>query len=115
MEELLREWQKILGLEDWTIVLEDDLFELFLPDCAGCTEWSEVGKTAKIQLIAREAYGDRIMPYDKEKTLVHELLHLKLCFLQETENELQNRIVHQLIDDLAKSFIKAKRKEGRIT
>ena len=110
MEELLEEWKKRLGLEEWTISLEDELYELSLPDCAGCTEWSEVGKTAKIQLIHPSAYGERIVPYDKEKTLVHELLHLKLCFLQETENELQNRIVHQLIDDLAKALVSAKRK-----
>ena len=110
MEDLLEEWKKRLGLEEWTISLEDGLYELSLPDCAGCTEWSEVGKTAKIQLIHPSVYGERIVPYDKEKTLVHELLHLKLCFLQETENELQNRIVHQLIDDLAKALVSAKRK-----
>lgn len=112
MEDVLRKWQKWLGLDDWTIVLEDGLYELSLPECAGCTEWSEVGKTAKIQLLNPEAYGDRITPYDKEKTLVHELLHLKLCFLQESENDLQNRIVHQLIDDLAKAFVRANRHEA---
>lgn len=110
MEELLEEWKKRLGLEEWTISLEDGLYELSLPDCAGCTEWTEVNKTAKIQLIDEKAYGERIVPYDKEKTLVHELLHLKMCFLQESENELQNRIVHQLIEDMAKALVSAKRK-----
>lgn len=110
MDDLLEEWKKRLGLEEWTISLEDELYELPLPDCAGCTEWSEVTKTAKIQLIDENVYGKRIVPYDKEKTLVHELLHLKMCFLQESENELQNRIVHQLIDDMAKALVNAKRK-----
>ena len=110
MDDLLNEWKERLGLTDWTIVIEDDLYELQLSDCAGCTEWGEVGKTAKIQLLHPSAYGERIIPYDKEKTLVHELLHLKFCFLQESENELQNRIVHQLIDDLAKALVSAKRK-----
>jgi len=112
MEDVLRKWQKWLGLDDWTIVLEDGLYELSLPESAGCTEWQEVGKTAKIQLLNSEVYGDRITPYDKEETLVHELLHLKLCFLQESENDLQNRIVHQLIDDLAKAFVRANRHEA---
>ena len=109
MEDLLKEWKKRLGLEDWIISLEEGLYELSLPDCAGCTEWSEVNKIAKIQLIDEKAYGERVVPYDKEKTLVHELLHLKMCFLQESENELQNRIVHQLIDDMAKALVNAKR------
>lgn len=111
MEELLAKWQKILGLDDWTIVLEDGCYELSEPESDGCAEYSEVGRFAKIQLLAPEAYGDRIVPYDREKTLVHELLHLKLCLLQDTENELQNRIVHQLIDDLARSFVKANRSD----
>ena len=110
MEELLKEWKKRLGLEDWTIMLEEDLYELTEHGCAGCTEWSEVGKSARIQLIHPSAYGERIVPYDREKTLVHELLHLKLWFLQETGNELQDRLVHQLIDDMAKALISAKRK-----
>lgn len=110
MEDLLEEWKKRLGLDDWTISLEDGLYELSLPDSAGCTEWSEVTKTAKIQLIDENVYGERVVPYDKEKTLVHELLHLKMCFLQESENELQDRIVHQLIDDIAKALVNAKRK-----
>ena len=110
MEDLLEEWKKRLGLDGWTISLEDGLYELSLPDCAGCTEWIEVNKIAKIQLINENAYGERIVPYDKEKTLVHELLHLKMCFLEDSKNELQNRIVHQLIDDLAKALVSAKRK-----
>jgi hypothetical protein len=109
MKELLEKWQKILDLDDWTIALEDGCYELSVPESAGCAEYSEVGRFAKIQMLAPEAYGDRIVPYDREQTLVHELLHLKLCLLQDTGNELQNRVVHQLIDDLARSFVKANR------
>ncbi len=67
MEDLLKEWQKRLGLEEWTISLKDGVYELSLPDCAGCTEWSEVTKTAKIQLINENVYGKRVVPYDKKK------------------------------------------------
>lgn len=109
MEELLNEWTKRLGLTDWTIRLEEDLYELTEPGCSGCTEFNEVGKSARIELIHPSAYGERIVPYDKEKTLVHELLHLKFWFLQDTDNELQDRLVHQLIDDMAKALVNAKR------
>lgn len=79
-----------------------------IDDCAGCTEWTEANKTAKVQIMDEQYYGTRILPFDYERILVHELLHLKLSFLSDTENPLQNRIVHQLIDDLARAFIDAK-------
>ena len=108
MEKLLKEWTKRLGLTDWVISLDDNLYELACPDCAGYTVWTESNKSAKIQLIHPDVYGERIVPYNKEKTLVHELLHLKFCLLSDSENDIQNRLVHQLIDDLAKALVDAK-------
>jgi hypothetical protein len=49
------------------------------------------------------------LEYDKEKTLVHELLHLKFSFLGESGNDLQDRVAHQVLNDLAKSLVDAKR------
>ena len=112
-KELLYRWVNGLGLQDWVIELEEDKYDLKLDGCAGCTEWTESNKTAVIQLIHPDVYGERIVPYDKEKTLVHELLHLKFCLLGESGNDLQDRIVHQLIDDMAKALVNAKR--GQLT
>ena len=110
-EEMLDYWQKLLGLTDWKIVLKTDCFssEMKTPDCAGENEWKESIKVSVIRILKEEEYGERILPFDLEKTLVHELLHLKFCLLDDSGNELQDRYVHQLIDDLARALVAAKR------
>ena len=108
---LLQEWMDRLRLNDWVIKVNFNCSpnDMILKDVCGETEWDEVNKCAKINIIDKKDYGDRIVPFDEEKTLVHELLHLKFSLLGENENELQNRLVHQLIDDLAKALIDAKK------
>lgn len=82
---------------------------MMLDNAAGCTEWTEAIKTARIEIIDPAYYGKRIVPFDWEKTLVHELLHLKTCLVSEDVDALQARIMHQMIDDLARAFVDAKR------
>lgn len=108
---LLEEWQKRLGLTDWRIKLVDNCEpeDMSLRDVAGSTEWTESVKTARIEIMDPKFYGDRIVPFDYEKTLVHELLHLKFSLISLDTSELQARIVHQIIDDLARAFVDAKR------
>ena len=109
-EKLLDEWKIRLGLQEWRIT--------FCPFCkpedmegegVGCTSWEEVIKVAKIMILDESYYGNYTISFDFEKTLVHELLHLKTCLISDTENELQERIAHQLIDDLARALVDAKR------
>lgn len=111
MENLLKEWQDRLCLNDWVIKIIDNCptCDFSLRDCAGECAWNEVGRSAIIKLVSSEEYGDRIVPYDKEKTLVHELLHIKFCFIDESENALQNRLLHRLVDEMAVALVKAKR------
>lgn len=108
---LLKEWMKRLGMQDWRIKLIDNLSpeDMTLEDCAGCSVWSEPIKTARIEIIDQKYYGERIVPFDYEKTLVHELLHLKTCLVSDNVGELQARYMHQMIDDLARAFVDAKR------
>lgn len=109
---LLDEWQNRLGLTDWRIKLSTNCEpqEMEMQDVCGCTSWQEVSKTAHISVIDEKYYGnDRVAPFDFEKTLVHELLHLKFCLLSESGNELQDRVTHQLIDDMARALVDAKR------
>lgn len=115
MQDKLLYWQRVLGLTDWRIKLKTDCFmsELILQNAAGETEWSETIKTAYIRIISAEEYGERIVPFDPEKTLVHELLHLKFCLLGESGNKLQDRYIHQLIDDVARALVEAKRTEEK--
>ena len=44
------------------------------------------------------------MPFDFEQTLVHELLHLKFSFWCQNEDDVGDRAMHQMIDDLARAL-----------
>lgn len=109
-KQLLDYWQKNLNLMDWCIVLKDNCSpnDLQLRDVTGETEWEEVNKCAVIRIISEKDYGDRIMPFNFEQTLIHELLHLKFSLLGESGDNLQDRYVHQLIEEMAKSLYQAK-------
>ena len=109
----MEEWQDRLGLTDWRISLHDcvPLVEMTEENSAGCVDFQEVNKTARIQIMDPDEYGERVIPFDYERILVHELLHLKLCLISETfgEDPMQERVAHQLIDDLARALVDAKR------
>lgn len=106
----LKEWQDRLGLSDWRIKLYEECSpnDMVSMNVAGETEWTESNKTAAIRIISKKDYGNRIVPFNPEKTLVHELLHLKFCLIGESGNDLQDRVVHQLVDDMARALIDAK-------
>lgn len=110
-EKLLKEWQVRLGLQDWRLTIQPMCKPDEMPygESAGCTEWNEVLKVGKIYIIDPLHYGERLLPFDAEKTIVHELLHLKLCLVADSENDIQERYMHQIIDDLARAFVDAKR------
>ena len=38
-----------------------------LENCAGCTDWSEAIKTARIDILDPQYYGERVVPFDYEK------------------------------------------------
>lgn len=111
-EELLREWQARLGLTDWQILLQDELTadEMELDCCDGCCSMQEVNKTAVVQLLKPECYGERLLPYDEEKTIVHELLHIKFTLLDGV-SDLHDRVLHQIVEEFARLLVRLKRKE----
>ena len=113
---LLKEWQIRLGLQDWRIKLVTNCKpnEMELENCAGCTDWTESIKTARIEILDKNYYGKRIVPFDFEKARVHELLHLKLCLVSNNVDEFQERYMHQIIDDLSRAFIDAKRSVNNV-
>ena len=110
-DKLLSELVERLGLQEWRI----DLHPCCKPDemtdgyTVGCSVWQEVIKTSRIEIIDPAFYGERIIPFDWEKTLVHELLHIKTCLISSECNPLQERVAHQLIDDIARALVDAKR------
>ena len=103
---LLEKWKGKLCLQEWRIRLKTHLRpeEMTMENAAGCTEWSEASKTARIEIIDPAYYGDRIVPFDFEETLVHELLHLKMSFWCQNEDDVSDRAMHQVIDDLARAL-----------
>lgn len=112
-ERLLREWQRRLNLGDWVIRIVPDCLpdDMGLENNSGEAEWVEVNKSAVVRIINPDLYGERIIPFDFEKTLVHELLHLKFSLL-ESDDDLRNRVVHMLIEDMARALVDARRKAG---
>lgn len=114
---LLEKWKRKLCLQEWRIKLLTHLHpeEMTMSDAAGCTEWSEAIKTARIEIINPACYGDRIVPFDFEKTLVHELLHLKFSFWCQNEDDVGDRVMHQMIDDLARALTKRDSQEFDFT
>lgn len=110
-ERLLHEWQNRLGLQDWTIKLSDlcEPDDMIMQGVCGDVDWTESNKTARIEILDPKFYGERIVPFDFEKTLVHEMMHLKLSLVSDQVDDLQARYMHQIIDDLARAFVDAKR------
>lgn len=112
---LLNEWTKRLGLDDWAIVLQTECLpgEMSIPNSVGCTSWQESTKTAAIQIVDPEKVKGLTRPFDLEEILVHELLHLKTSLLssQEEDETLNDRVLHQLIDDIARAMIDIKNTE----
>lgn len=109
---LMKEWRDRLGLQDWQIKFEPKCppEEMELDDAAGCTSWAEAIKCAKVQILDPKYYEeDNIIPFDFEKTLVHELLHLKLSLVSSGVDDFQERAMHQIIDDLARALVDTKR------
>ncbi len=114
-EQLLDEWVDILGLQDWDIHLAWQCTPEEMPtakdeDVAGYTAYGESTKEAEI-FIPDEQYIDcKPFKFDFELTLVHELMHLKTCLLTDTDHSsLQYRLMHVLVEDMAKALVKTKR------
>ena len=64
-------------------------------------------------LVNPEKIGNLTRPFDFEEVLVHELLHLKTSLLSSMQEEetLTDRILHTLIDDVARAMVDIKNTE----
>ncbi len=119
-QNLLKEWQERLGLQDWAITLKINCKQedLSNPEWQGENNWVSSIKCATIKIVSPDVHGDdRILKFDFEKTLVHELLHIKFGLLDITDRTYESNVVdelrHQLIDDLARALVMAKRGETK--
>lgn len=114
--ELLNEWQERLGLQDWAIILRFNLLEEDMNNNAGETRWENSNKVAEIHIIREEDHNS-IIPFDFERILVHEILHIKFSYFQNEPENYEQQVFdeaqHQLIDDLARALVMAKRGETK--
>lgn len=111
---LLHEWINRLHLEEWAIafqwrVLAKDMNEA---ECIGCTSANIVSRQAIIQMVDPVDYPDSPFEYDYEKTLVHELLHLVFWDMDDTGDDLRDKLTHIMVDRMARALIDAKRTGG---
>lgn len=108
-EKLADYWVKRLQLDDWDIKFNLNASRNQLGEgTVGEARLNEVTKQAVILVLKKEGFDDWecAFTFDFECVLVHELLHLKLCLIEsDPDNELRNRVVHQLLDDLAKALV----------
>lgn len=118
-EALYEKWIRILRLQDWEIVLRTNVSpdKMALKDGAGCTTFDYVSKQAVIEIADPQKYKNNV-PYfvmDWEQVLVHEMMHLKLALVDDLADDesVQSAVVHQLVDELAKSLVAASRESTR--
>lgn len=105
-KEALAYWVKRLRLEDWVIGIAVNCDpDNVCKDSSGDVNFTECHKSAYIHILDGKFYGERILPFDADNTLVHELLHLKFSFIGESGNDLQDRVLHQIICDMAHALV----------
>ena len=110
----LREWQERLFLTDWIIkiILETEPIIDDGERQAWQIEYNTATRCAKIYLTPHnDDTASRIKKISHEKTLVHELCHLKLdfaCAPHTLEQAWFAKVEHTLIEQFAMSLIMAK-------
>ena len=100
-EQLLQHWIKKLGLQDWKIEVFDNCSprEMFDKEAQAENYYNFVYKHARIRITTEKDRQCDISPLSYEQCLVHELLHCKFAILDDSGNALQDKIVHQLVED----------------
>jgi hypothetical protein len=109
---LLREWKQRLGLNGWRIdaSLACCPSSIEEPYMSGWAEWHPSVKLGEIKVLA-EKFAECPDEFDFEKTLVHELLHLKFGIFYDNSQGIAQDLLHQTIDELAFALVDAKRRD----
>lgn len=123
--ECLGEWQTRLFLSDWIIMLEllDEPIVVGSWEMDGKVNRIEETKTAEIKIVAKDTNPDGCVKFCAEEILVHELLHLRLDMFDMSgmsgrgdnpsiENIVYDIAQHQMVEQMARSFIMAKYNVG---
>lgn len=109
--ELFEKWRKILHLEAWDIRFQWRVrVDAMKRPGLGCTEFQHATREAIIKMLDPVDFENDLFEYDYEKTLVHELLHLKFADLDDSGDPLRDKLTHQMIDDLARAMVETARR-----
>lgn len=105
--ELFNKWVHVFRLENWDIKFQWKTRErdMDLKESCGCVKYLHQTRQAVVQMLDPVDFSNNLFEYDYEKTLVHELLHIKFADLDDSGDPLRDKLVHQMIDDLAKAFV----------
>jgi hypothetical protein len=109
-------WKERLFLHDWSIVvhLAEEVFDENNYECAGNNEFQLLHMTSVITISTKEDGIKSTTTVSKvchEKTLVHELLHLKYNWLlapSSHEGMYFDALEHQKLEQMARSLVLAK-------
>lgn len=109
LNELLKEWQKRLRLQDWEItlkVINDQSEDGQYASCKHCFKYKSA--VIRIYELPDTDQGDRTCNTDYEVTLIHELLHLHAAaFDSEIPKHLDDHIEF-MIEAVARALVDAK-------
>jgi hypothetical protein len=104
VQQWLADWQSRLKLDDWKIEARFVRSADLRPNTLGNVKWDRDKKTATIRILDPADYdlpAARI-PSDVENTIVHELVHIRLCSLpaDRKDPKVEEAVVNPIVDAL---------------
>ena len=112
LEKLCVEWQNILHLQAWDIVVKICRSGEFEDkDCDGENLWELRNCKSFIRILDPIDYKSSSWGYDMEVCLVHELLHLHFMSFEPSDDDgLEHAYMESVIERLASVLVDLKRK-----
>lgn len=111
LQALCREWQRVLRLSEWRIVVRIGRERDFRhKTAAGENRWNPDSCEALIRVLDPLDYEPTcIFPQDMEVTLVHELLHLHHGVLVPEDGTTEDTLLEQALHKIAYALVTLKR------
>jgi len=111
-QQACQEWQKILRLQDWEIVIKIKRARELQSDCQAEVQWKNTKKIAIIHLVDPVDYQNDHFPQDHEVSLVHELLHLHMSMFDQEPDTPEGTAQEQAIHAISTALVELSRKAG---
>ena len=107
LEQIAGQYKELLGLHDWEIYLCENCKpqEMHLNGTCGEADVTESTKSAVIKILDPRCAVPTVRDIDVNQVLWHELLHIKFSLIDHV-NDTHDRVLHQIVDDLARMLAK---------